>query len=142
MPRILKEEIQKSFSNLLNREGFKETNYDYDAEAFGNETVVLQSKTHMLRFATDRGDVYIDIGVVSRKTDWILLDSVLEFLGNPTIKPGPNDLSRRLKELADKLDAHLDEVKRALCADNIKETKKGIEAIGRGKAVAAGLVTA
>jgi hypothetical protein len=85
--KVIREAIWPNFGETLSASGFVETDSKYDSEAFGNVTVVFQSRDLRLRFCTDRGDLYVDVSRVEDAPEWHNLAQVLLAMGLIGTKP-------------------------------------------------------
>ncbi len=100
MRMTLREAVRSFSADLLSIYGFKEGEHFYDSANFGNEILTLESSDFDLRFAEDRGYIYVDIRGTGRGNEWYPLMNVLQLIGQDqeehTVKP--EDMLRALAE--------------------------------------------
>ena len=114
------DETFERWRSSLQRSGFAERQYRYDAESFGNRYLLVERPGLAIRIAHDRGISSID--VASSATDeWFDIALVLRMLGAPQ-GIGSSDAKSDMEELL----ANLDRVAGAFDAAEITATKEAL----------------
>lgn len=123
---MLEDIISTHFSSLLKNRGFKLIAEEHSDERFGNAFMDFESPEFRLRFVSDRGQVFVDIGSSTPNNKWFELRFVRSLvLGKYTLQ------IEQYKELALFLEQYYTTLATMFNSQNIAETiqrlKKFIE---------------
>lgn len=102
-------QITPDFKSVLDKNGFQQAEFTYNLGEFGNVSITMKSLDFSLRFYTDRGDIFVDIG--DEAIGWYKLEYVLEFLDTeindkylsspPDIKKMANAFNKNYSKIKD-----------------------------------------
>lgn len=107
-------QIAPDFKNLLDKNGFEQVDSAYNLGEFGNVSITMKSFDFSLRFYTDRGDIFVDIG--GEKIGWYKLEYVIEFIDmeiNDKYLGSPPDI----KKLANAFNQNYAKIRNLFCSD-------------------------
>lgn len=80
MKGFLKEKVYPHFAKVLESQGYVKTEDHYSEKHMGDEVMSFESKHVIIRFYTDRGDLYSEIGAPPGKK-FHGLERFMEFMG-------------------------------------------------------------
>jgi hypothetical protein len=83
----LQEQLRSHAPWLFEEPGLKVTLDSYDAKAFGNSIVVLQSENMTVRFVRDRGQIFAEFETSAEPGKWLNLGFVLEAIHGTAPQP-------------------------------------------------------
>lgn len=107
-------QIAPDFKNVLDKNGFQQVESAYNLGEFGNVSVTMKSLDFSLRFYTDRGDIFVDIG--KEKIGWYKLEYLIEFIDmeiNDKYLGSPPDI----KKLANAFNQNYSKIKHLFGSD-------------------------
>ncbi len=116
MPK-LEDIINTHFSALLKNKGFKIIAEDHEYDGFGNAFIDFESSEFKLRFVSDRGQVFVEIGPNTPDNKWFDLRSIRGIVLDKDILP-----LDEYNELALFLEQHYSTLATMFNSQNIAET--------------------
>ncbi|MBF0216748.1 MAG: hypothetical protein HQL30_07135 [Candidatus Omnitrophica bacterium] len=78
---ILKDEINKYFSDIFKKYNFEFVSYAVDKENFGNSCTLYKNNNIYVNINTDRGEILIGISSIQMKSSTFGLKLLFEYLG-------------------------------------------------------------
>jgi hypothetical protein len=114
---MLEDSINTHFSALLKNKGFRIIAEDHSDERFGNAFMDVESPEFRLRFVSDRGQVFVEIGSNTPDNKWLELRVVRSLVLD-------RDLLQieEYNELALFLEQHYSTLAAMFNSENISET--------------------
>lgn len=128
MSKTLARDVDVTFSAVLRELRCEKVEEAYDAESFGDEILVFESRDLRLRFVKDRGDIYVDVAPTFEPESWILLEDALELAGT-VLQSLPTNRLPKMTTLATSLKTNFELVRRMFTTDNFGITRQKINAL-------------
>lgn len=122
------EATNRAFQDLLVNGDVSVGSFDYDAQAFGNATVVLAGRGFLLRLQRDRGDVSVDVASSTTPNNWAPLERVLTAVGAVNV---PEEGLLTPEKAADLVHENLALLEAGFSATGIAATRRKLEELRR-----------
>lgn len=94
-------ELKTGVYELIEKFSFSVNEFMHYPESFGNIIFTIQKDKTLIRFFSDRGDLYVELGTVERDDEWIDFQTMLKILFGYDDKLWRDDILGFVKHILD-----------------------------------------
>jgi len=131
MQNGFREDVERSFAELVARHGFRVLAGGYDAEDFGNALVVLESDDYSIRLVRDRSQVFVELASPIDPGNWHGLGRVLAAIHGKAEDEEPCSGPVNLGDAASAIKEHHASLVESLGLGRYERTRPELDRLGQ-----------